>query len=254
MMESLYNLIGLPKLASSTGTGVDELILYIHFLMVALFVGWICYFVYVLFRFSKARNAKADPMGVRSHVSSYIEFLVAGVEVALLLGVAIPVWAKAVKEFPKPEDATVIQVVGQQFAWNGRYGGKDGIMGKQDMKFVSGDNAFGVDPNDPNGKDDIQVLNEMHVPVNRPVIAYVSSKDVIHSFKIPAMRAAQDALPGMRVPLWFKPVVEGRYQVYCAQLCGNGHASMAQGFVVVESQEAYDKWIASKSPGTTSFE
>lgn len=254
MIESFYNLIGLPKLASETGVGVDRLILYIHVLMIALFAGWLCYFVYALFRFSKARNPKADPVGVRSHVSSYIEFIVAGVEAALLIGVAVPVWAHAVKQFPKPEDATVIQVVGQQFAWNARYAGKDGIMGRQDMKFVAGDNAFGVDPGDANGKDDIQVLNEIHVPVNRPVIAYVSSKDVIHSFKIPAMRAEQDAIPGMRVPMWFKPVMEGRFQIYCAQLCGNGHASMAQGFIVVESQEAYDKWLASKSGGATSFE
>ncbi len=254
MIEFFSNLIGLPKLASEGGRGVDNLIIYIHFLMVALFVGWLCYFLLALFKFRKSRNSKADPVGVRSHISSYLEFFVAGVEALLLIGVAVPVWARAVKQFPKPEDATVIQVVGQQFAWNVRYAGTDGIMGKQDMKFVAGDNVFGIDPNDPNGKDDVQVLNEIHVPVNRPVIAYVSSKDVIHSFKIPAMRAEQDAIPGMRVPLWFKPVLEGRFQIYCAQLCGNGHASMAQGVVVVESQEAYNKWLASKSGAATSFE
>jgi cytochrome c oxidase subunit 2 len=254
MMESLYNLIGLPQLASENGRGVDNLIVYIHFLMVALFVGWLCYFSYTLFRFHQSRSPKADPIGVRSHVSSYIELIVAGVEAALLVGVAVPVWAHAVRQFPKPEDSTVIQVVGQQFAWNARYPGLDGVMGKQDLKFVAGDNAFGIDPSDEHGKDDIQVLNEIHVPVNKPVIAYVSSKDVIHSFKIPAMRAAQDAIPGMRVPVWFKPVKEGRFQIYCAQLCGNGHASMAQGFIVVDSQEAYAKWVSSKSGAATSFE
>lgn len=254
MMESFYNLLGLPQLASANGRGVDDLIVYIHFLMIALFVGWLCYFAYALFRFHQSRNPKADPVGVRSHVTNYLELLVAGVEAALLVGVAVPVWAKAVNQFPKEEESTVIQVVGQQFAWNARYAGPDGFMGKQDMKFVAGDNAFGVDPNDPNGKDDVQVLNEIHVPVNKPVIAYVSSKDVIHSFKIPAMRAAQDAIPGMRVPMWFKPVREGRYQVFCAQLCGNGHANMAQGFIVVDSQEVYDKWLASKSGAATSFE
>ncbi|HLP77088.1 MAG TPA: cytochrome c oxidase subunit II [Candidatus Paceibacterota bacterium] len=254
MMESLYYLLGMPRLASQSGQGVDNLIVYIHFLMIALFVGWLCFFLYALFRFSKSRSPKADPVGVRSHVSNYIEFFVAGVEALLLVGVALPVWAHAVKQFPKPDESTVIQVVGQQFAWNARYAGPDGIMGKQDMKFVAGDNAFGVDPTDAHGKDDVQVLNEIHVPVNKPVIAYVSSKDVIHSFKVPAMRAQQDAIPGMRVPVWFKPAMEGRFQIYCAQLCGNGHASMAQGFIVVESQQAYDKWLASKSGAATSFE
>jgi cytochrome c oxidase subunit 2 len=254
MIQSLSHLIGIPQLASENGESVDRLIVLVHFLMVGLFVGWFCFFAYAVLRFNKARNPKADPIGVRSHTSSYIEVFIAVVEAGLLVGLAIPVWANAVKQFPKASESTVIQVMGQQFAWNARYAGKDGVLGKQDVNFVAGDNAFGVDPKDPNGKDDIQVLNEIHVPVNKPVIAYVSSKDVIHSFKIPAMRAEQDAIPGMRIPVWFKPVKEGRFQIYCAQLCGNGHASMAQGFIVVESQEAYDKWVGSKTVGSTSFE
>ena len=111
-----------------------------------------------------------------------------------------------------------------------------------------------MDYSDPKAADDVAVLNEIHVPVNKPVIAYISSKDVIHSFKIIALRVTQDAIPGMRIPAWFKPIREGRYQINCAQLCGNGHSSMAQGFLVVESQEAYDQWLASKSGGATSFE
>jgi cytochrome c oxidase subunit 2 len=94
----------------------------------------------------------------------------------------------------------------------------------------------------------------MHVPVNKPVIAYISSKDVIHSFKISAMRVTQDAIPGMRIPIHFKPTKEGSYRIYCAQLCGNGHAAMAQGVLVVQSPEDYDKWLASKTVGTTSYE
>jgi len=77
---------------------------------------------------------------------------------------------------------------------------------------------------------------------------------VIHSFKVLAMRVAQDAIPGMRVPIWFKPVKEGKYQIYCAQLCGNGHANMAGGLLVVESQAAFDQWLASKRGAPTSFE
>ena len=100
----------------------------------------------------------------------------------------------------------------------------------------------------------MQVLNEIHVPVNKPVIAYISSKDVIHSFKIYGMRVTQDAIPGMRIPIWFKPVKEGRYQIFCAQLCGNGHAAMAGGFLVVENEAAYQKWLAAKTGAATSFE
>ena len=94
----------------------------------------------------------------------------------------------------------------------------------------------------------------MHVPVNKPVICYISSKDVIHSFKVIAMRVTQDAIPGMRIPVWFTPTKEGRYQINCAQLCGNAHSAMATGMLVVESQAAFDKWLASKAGAATSFE
>jgi cytochrome c oxidase subunit 2 len=226
--------------------------------MIALFVGWFAYFVYALWRFRAKRSPKADYHGVRGHVSNYVELIVAGVEAVLLVGVAIPLWAKAsdVTRIPDADDATKIQLVAQQFAWNFRYPGTNGVFGKQDMRHVTANNVFGVVPDDADGKDDVQVLNEIHVPVNKPVIAYVSSMDVIHSFKILALRVTQDAIPGMRIPTWFKPTIEGRYQINCAQLCGNGHSSMSAGMLVVESQEAYDKWLASKSGGTgaASFE
>jgi cytochrome c oxidase subunit 2 len=187
-------------------------------------------------------------------VPHYVEWAVVGIEALLLLGVAVPLWAKNVQQFPALADSTVIQVVAQQFAWNVRYAGPDGIFGRQDMKRVSADNVFGVDPTDANGKDDVQVLNEIHVPVNKPVIIYLSSKDVIHSLKLVAMRLTQDAIPGLRIPCTFTPNKIGRYQIECAQLCGAGHAAMTGGFVVVESQADFTKWLAAKSGSTTSFE
>jgi cytochrome c oxidase subunit 2 len=250
------NLLGMPVLASSNGQDVDNLIIYVHWLMLALFIGWIIYFFYAVWRFHHKRNPRADYHGVRNHASNYIELTVAGVEAVLLIFVAVPLWAKAVDKFPPADKATVIQVVGQQYAWNVRYPGSDGIFGRQDMRFVSTTNVFGVDPTDPNGKDDVQLLNEIHVPINKPVIIYVSSKDVIHSFKIIAMRVCQDAIPGLRIPVWFTPTQIGRYQINCAQLCGPGHSSMTGGYVTVDSPEDYDKWLKSKAPGpaAASFE
>jgi cytochrome c oxidase subunit 2 len=259
-METIYNLfhklLHLPVLASENGVGVDHLIVLIHLLMVALFVGWFSYFLFTLWRFRAKRHPKADHHGVRSHASSYLEMVVAGIEVLILAGVAIPLWAKAVDvtKITPEEDATQIQVVAQQFAWNGRYAGPDGKFGSQNMQLVSDSNVFGVDPADEAGKDDVQILNEFHVPVNKPVVAYISSKDVIHSFKVIAFRVTQDAIPGMRIPCWFKPVETGRFQINCAQLCGNGHSSMTGGFLVVDTQEDYDAWLAANSGGATSFE
>jgi len=255
-------ILGLPELASEHGRSVDDLIIYVHWLMIVLFVGWLAYFAYALFRFHHSRNPRADYYGVKNHASNYIEGAVALVEGVLLIGVAVPFWAKAVDKFPRESEATVIQVVAEQFAWNVRYPGKDGIFGRQDMNWVTSQNAFGVDPNDPHGKDDVQTLNDIHVPLVKnadgefkPVIIYVSSKDVVHSFKVIAMRIAQDAIPGMRVPIWFRPTRLGRYQINCAQLCGNSHSGMSNGFITVESQEDFDKWLGSKKPGAaTSFE
>ncbi|HEX4264353.1 MAG TPA: cytochrome c oxidase subunit II [Verrucomicrobiae bacterium] len=257
LRQGTEKLLGMPVLASEHGQQVDNLIIYVHWLMMALFVGWLGYFAYTLFRFHRSRNPKADYIGVRNHASNYIEVVVALVEAVILLFVAVPLWAKTVDKFPAEKDSIVVQVVAQQFAWNVRYPGKDGEFGAQDMKFVTSDNSFGVDPADPKGKDDIVTLNEVHVVINKPVIIRLSSKDVIHSFKVIAMRVTQDAIPGMRIPLHFTPTREGRYQINCAQLCGQGHASMASGYMVVQSQEEFDKWIAGQTPaaaGGGSFE
>jgi cytochrome c oxidase subunit II len=247
-------ILGLPPLASENGQDVDNLIIYVHWLMLALFVGWIIYFFYAVNRFRRSRHPKADYVGVRNHASSYMEIAVAAIEAVLLIFIAVPLWAKAVDKFPPASESTVIQVVAQQFGWNARYAGPDGIFGRQDMKFVTETNIFGIDLTDANAKDDIQVYNEIHVPVGKPVIIYLSSKDVIHSLKIIAMRVCQDAIPGLRIPCWFKPTTIGRFQINCAQLCGNGHAAMTGGFITVESQADFDKWLRSKSGAKTSFE
>src|SRR5262249_28252164 len=156
-------MLGLPEVASEQARSVDNLIIYVHWLMIVLFIGWLAYFAYALLRFRSSRNSSADYFGVRNHASNYIEGAVAIVEGVLLIGVAIPFWAKVVDKFPKESDSTVIQVVAQQFNWNMRYPGKDGVFGRQDMHAVTAENVFGVDPNDPKGKDDVQTLNDLHI-------------------------------------------------------------------------------------------
>src|SRR5471030_228554 len=165
MKELSFKLLGMPPMDSSNGQDVDDLIIYVHWLMLALFVGWIIYFCYAVWRFRKSRNPKADYVGVRSHASSVVELGVVAAEAVLLIFIAVPLWARAVDKFPPPEKSTVIQVVAQQFAWNARYAGPDGQFGAEEMKLVSSTNIFGVEPSDPNGSDDIQILNEIHVPV-----------------------------------------------------------------------------------------
>lgn len=254
MMEKLLNL---PVVTSQHGHDVNELVVLLHWLMGVLLVGWSIFFVYTLIRFRASRNRKADYHGVQGHASTWLEVGVAGFEAVLLIGFAVPLWAKVAGDFPADKDSTVVRVVAEQFGWTMIYPGPDGKFGKQDMSLIRSDNPFGWDKTDPATKDNIEVLNEMHVPVNKPVILHLSSKDVIHSFKVVPLRVTQDCIPGLNIPTHFIPTKEGKYQVICAQLCGNGHAAMASGVVVVDSPAAYAEWLAAKAgPGgaATSFE
>jgi cytochrome c oxidase subunit 2 len=214
--------------------------------MGALFVGWSCFFIYVLIRFRRSRHPVADHVGVKSGISTHLEFAVVLIEAVLLLGFAIPLWGRFVNEFPDTKDAILVHAIGQQFNWNFHLPGPDGQFGRRDVSLVSNSNPIGLDPAAEESKDDLVVLGELHVPLNRPVIVEVSSKDVIHNFALPHMRAAQDAIPGSIIPLWFKPIKTGNYEIVCGQLCGLGHYSM-KGMLVVDTPEDFQAWLKERA-------
>src|SRR3954449_8028634 len=242
----LNELIGLPPNASEHGYQIDHIIEFSHWFMGALFVGWSAFFIYVLLRFRRSRHPVADHHGVKSGISTHLEFSVVLIEAVLLIGFAIPLWAKRVNQFPDSHDAILVHVIGQQFNWTYHLPGPDGQYGRRDASLVTNDNPVGLDYNDPSSNDDIVVLGEMHVPVNRPVIIELSSKDVIHNFDLTNMRIAQDAIPGSIIPMWFKPIKTGTYEVICGQLCGLGHYSM-KGSVVVDSPEDFQAWLKERA-------
>lgn len=241
------DVLRLPMSASAHGESVDNMLSYVHWLMLALFVGWLAYFLYALVRFRSSRNPRASHVGVRSHLSSYLEVGVAGIEAFLLLVFAVPLWAKVVTHPPSEQEATVIRVMGRQFNWMVHYPGTDGVFGKQDPTLATAADPFGVDrKGDTNGVDDIVVQGNLVVPVNRYVVVHLTALDVIHSFAIPTMRVCQDAIPGLSIPTWFKPTKEGEYRITCAQLCGNSHYGMYATLKVV-SQAEFDRWIKEQS-------
>lgn len=255
----IQKLLGLPELASAHGGDLDRLTLYLHMLMGVLFTGWAIYFVIALFKFRASKNPVANPDGVQSHASSYIEVAVVVAEAILLLGFSVPLWAARVDQFPPEKDATRVRVVGQQFAWNIHYPGPDGIFGKTDVKLVDAQsNPLGLDRKDAAAADDFTTVNQLHLPVNKPVIVYLSSLDVIHSFGLQEMRVKQDAIPGIVTPLWFTPVVTSddmkkrkgddkwSYEISCAQLCGLGHYRM-RGYVSIDTAEQFAAWTADQA-------
>ncbi len=239
-------LLGLPIQAAEHAAEIDEMIILIHWLMAVLFVGWGAFYVYTLIRFRASANPKASYTGVTSHTSSYLEIGVAVIEAVLLIGFAIPAWAHRVNDIPPEEEATVLNMIGKQFEWISHYPGADGRFGRRDISLITPTNNIGLDRSDPAGADDIVSINQMNLPINKPVIVYLSSQDVIHSMGIAEMRVKQDAVPGIQIPVWWVPNELGQFEVNCSQLCGLGHYRM-RGFVTVMEQADYDAWLAEEA-------
>ncbi len=247
--------LGMQPLAATHGGQIDNLVGWIHIFMLILFVGWGAFFLYAIARFRKSRNPVADYRGVTSKNSTYGEIGVAVVEAILLIGFAIPLWAARVDSIPPENQALAVNLTPEQFAWNVRYAGPDGVFGRTDIKLIDlQSNPLGVDRSDPAAKDDITTVNQLYLPVNKPIIVNLRSKDVIHSFNVPEFRVKQDAIPGLTIPIWFIPNVTTaemrektgnpnfQYEIACAQLCGLGHYRM-RGFVTVLSAEEFQKWM-----------
>ena len=259
-MLELLRYFGLPTFSASTqGPAIDNINVLAHWLMALLFVGWGAFFIYTLFRFRASKNPKANYQGIRSHFSSYLEVVIGVIEVVLLLGFAIPIWASRVNDVPKGPDAIHIRVVGQQFAWNIHYPGPDGVFGAISVDLVDEvENPIGLDRSEEFAKDDIFTVNQLHIPVNTPINISLSTKDVIHSFTLTELRVKQDAIPGMEIPVWFEATMttdelleeikgtarEGRgFEIACAQLCGLGHYRM-KGFMTIHEMDSYEAWLA----------
>lgn len=238
----MLNLLGLPLQASTHAGEIDHMISLVHWLMFILFIGWGIFFVYVLFRFRKSANPRASYTGAKGKLSKGIEVGIVVIEMVLLIFYAIPAWAKRVSAFPAESEAVVVRVIGEQFAWNVHYHGPDGRFGRTRPEMVTADNPIGLDRSDPDAKDDVTTINQLNLPVDRPVLVHLMSKDVIHSFGLYEMRVKQDAIPGMSMPVWFIPNRVGEYEIACSQLCGLGHFRM-RGYVNIQSQAEFTKWF-----------
>ena len=247
--------LGLPPLAAAHGGQIDNLIGWIHVFMLILFVGLGRVLPLRLVRFRQSRNPVADYTGVTSHRSTYLEVGVAVVEAVLLIGFAIPLWAARVDRHAPGERSAGRSGHRRAVRLERPLSRPRRVFGRTDIKLLDlQSNPLGLDRSDPAAKDDVTTLNQLYLPVNRPIIVRLRSKDVIHSFGVPEFRVKQDAIPGLTIPIWFVPTVttaemrtrtgnpEFQYEIACAQLCGLGHARM-RGFVTVQTAEEFQKWM-----------
>lgn len=166
---------------------------------------------------------------------------ITSVGVAALLAPGLFVYADYVRP---PANALQMEVLGQQWQWRFRFAGAGGKLGSTDVKYISDDNPFGLNPADPNGRDNHLIdAPEVHLPLNHPVQVLTRSRDVLHDFYVPPFRARMNMVPGMITSFWFTPTKAGRYDILCAQLCGIGHSNM-RGVVVVEDEASFARWLA----------
>jgi cytochrome c oxidase subunit II len=254
----MLKFLNLPPAASAHASEIDHVLGLEHWMMAALFVLWAGYFVFVLMRFRRRANPRADYTGMKSYWSVYLVFVVALAEGVLLVAYELPFWRERTAGFPRGNDVTTIRVVAEQFNWNVHYPGPDGRFGSTDVTLVAPENPLGLDRRDAAAADDVTTLNQLTVPVGRPVLIRLTSKDVIHSFGVHEMRVKQDATPGVDTPVWFIPTMttaemrarlgkaDFDYEIACSQLCGLGHFRM-RGILTVTTDAEYRAFLAEEA-------
>ncbi|PYQ77134.1 MAG: cytochrome c oxidase subunit II [Acidobacteria bacterium] len=199
-----------PERASTIAPRVDAL--YFFLLAIAIFFGLLIAGLIVYYAV-KFHRRSPDAVGARIHGGMVLE--VTWTVVPLLITMVIFVWGASVYfAMAHPPDETLnIYVVGKQWMWKFQH-----LDGQRE-------------------------INELHVPVGRPVKLITTSEDVIHDFFVPAFRVKADVLPGRYVTIWFQPTRPGRYHLFCAEYCGTRHSGMIGEVVVMEPNE-YETWLS----------
>src|SRR5262245_41422230 len=216
----------LPELASTHGADIDRVFLVTLVVTGVLFVLLQGVLAYFAFRYRDQSGNRA-----RYWVRPKLEKRFAIVAGVIIFGVDVTIYALGESQWfkawgPAPPGTRIVEVMGEQFAWNFRYPGPDGVFGRTDASLISSSNPFGIDKTDLANSDDIVSINQLHLPEGEPVRLRIRSHDVIHSLFLPYQRIKQDAVPGMQVEVWFIPNRAGEYEIACSQLCGLGHYRM----------------------------
>lgn len=184
--------------------------------------------------------------------------VIPAITLTVLVGFGLYYWFQITGE--APSNAQKIEVTGSQFKWEFRYPGKDGKLGRKYYKNIkeTAGNPLGQIWEDRDNHDDVVVVNEVHMVVNKPVQLIINAKDVVHDVGLAHFRMKMDAVPGTPTTMWFTPKYTTRqmkekygqdftYEISCDQMCGAGHYTM-RGTIIVESQAEFNAWLAQKQP------
>ena len=244
--------------ASTQGKSIDDM------MWITIIITGVVFFItqILLFWFSYRYQESDKRKPLYFTHSNKLEIIWTGVPtitLTILIVFGLKYWFKFTGDAPK--NSQVVEITGHQFAWEFRYPGKDGILGRTNYKLIdpAKKNPLGVDWSDAASHDDIHVATTVHVVVNRPVKFVIHSMDVIHDVGLPAFRLKMDAVPGTPTTEWFTPIYttaemkkksgnpDFEYEIVCDQLCGKGHFSM-RGIIIVETQKEYNAWMIKQRP------
>ena len=224
---------------ASNWSSIDDTISITFWVTGFVFVAVNVFLAYVVLRYRHRKEQRAHYEPENKKLEWWLIALTT-LGIASMLAPGLVVWAKFVAV---PDDASEIEAIGQQWHWSYRFPGRDGVLGTVNSRFIDDANPFGLNPDDPNGRDDVLVASqEVHLPVGKPVKVRLRSKDVLHNFAVAELRVKMDMVPGMVPYLWFTPTRAGKFDILCQELCGIGHFTM-RGRLVLEDESAYRAWL-----------
>ena len=226
------------EVASNWGN-IDDTIILTFWVTGAVFVAVCLFMAFCVWRYGYQKNRKAEYKPENAKLEWALT-IITTLGVIALLAPGLIVWNKFVTV---PDDAVDIEVMAQQWFWNYRLPGKDGILGTTDIRNITDENPFGINFDDQNGYDDILIqADDLHILINQPVKINLRSIDVLHDFYVPQFRAKMDMVPGVVTYYWFTPIKTGNFEILCAEYCGTGHYAM-RGRVLVDEEKDYQQWL-----------
>ncbi|HWZ73125.1 MAG TPA: c-type cytochrome [Casimicrobiaceae bacterium] len=226
---------------ASNWDAIDETVTITFWVTGFVFVAINLFMAYCVLRYRHRKGIKAQYEPESKKLEGAL-ILGTTVGVIAMLAPGLFAWAKFIEV---PKDAAVLEVVGRQWNFSYRFPGKDGALGTVDARFISDENPFGMNPDDPNGQDDVLIASpELHLPMGKPVKLELRSIDVLHDFTVPQFRSKMNMVPGLVTYVWFTPTRTGTFDAFCEQLCGVAHFAM-RGKVIVEEESAFREWLSS---------
>ena len=225
---------------ASNWSAMDDTIILSFWIGGGVFILVCLFMVYCIFRYQYKEGRRSEYKPEDKKLEKGLTWLTT-IGVVALLAPGLVVWNNYIRV---PDNAIQVEVMAWQWGWKYRLPGQDGKLGASNNRIISDNNPYGLNVDDPNGKDDVFVeSNELHLLKDRPVKILLRSIDVLHNFYVPQFRSKMDAVPGTITYYWFEPNKNGEYEVLCAEYCGVAHYAM-RGKVVVEDEGSYNKWLS----------